>query len=145
MNLTFRKMTQNDLPAAAALFLTTFGPEGFGEPWTLHTSTDHLTGACDPAYSYVAQVDGKAVGFLIATRQTFEHGPELYIDTFVVEPALRGQGIGTKLWEYGEKEARTKGCIGVRLVGNPKLQSFSWYHTKGISESGWIELAKRWE
>ncbi len=145
MNLSFRPMTTDDLPHAATLFHQTFGPSGLGEPWTLQTSADHLAGVLDSQYSVVAEADGTPVGFFVAGRQTFEHGPELYVDTFMVEPALRGKGIGTKLWQYAEGQAKEHGCIGVRMVGNPKLSSFTWYHTQGITESGWIELAKRWE
>lgn len=138
-------MTQEDLPHAAELFTDAFGLNGLGEPWTCERGLEHLSAIFDPHWCFCATVDEKPVGYCIGMKSMYEHGFELFIDTLVVDIPYRGKKIGSTLLAHSVENAKQNGCVGIRLVGNPKLRSFAWYQKQGITKSGWIELSKRWE
>jgi len=82
-------------------------------------------------YTYIAELDGKVAGTMVlyagadapkldrnlsewlankgATSSVVDAeslADELYIDTVCIDPAFRGKGIGTKLFEYAEEVAK---------------------------------------
>jgi len=136
-------MKKEDIPIVASYFLKAFGPDGFGEPWSIKTSRKHLEEIFDPEYSFVAKLEEKVVGAVVGFPATYEHGTEIFIDTWVVMKDFRGKGIGTDLWERAIENAKEKDLVGVRLVGSARLRSFFWYKEKGLKESGWIELTRK--
>jgi predicted N-acetyltransferase YhbS len=144
--IEIQPMREEDLEKSAELSLEAFGKEGLGEPWTLDSSRDHDKELFNPEYSFVAKGGGQTVGVLLAFPATYELGPELFIDTIAVSKDKRGSGIGRKLWDKALENAKEKGLVGVRLVGNPKLPSFRWYQDElGLHPSGWIELTAHFQ
>ena len=61
----------------------------------------------------------------------------LYIENFVVPPALRGQGIGARLLAMAEAEARARGCVGARL-DTYSFQARPFYERHGYVVAGAI-------
>ncbi|MBO0586635.1 GNAT family N-acetyltransferase [Sporosarcina sp. E16_8] len=91
-------------------------------------------------YTYIAELDGKVAGIMVlyagsdapkldqnlsewlskkgATNSEVDAeslADELYIDTVCIDPAFRGKGIGTKLFEYAEEVARQKNSAKLSL------------------------------
>ncbi len=62
----------------------------------------------------------------------------LYIDRLWVEIKHRGKGIGTKILETAEKEARLRGCIGIHLDTHD-FQNVAFYKRKGFKIQGEIK------
>jgi len=141
MEIKIEPMSQSDLEKSAELTLEAFGKQGLGEPWTLDTAREHEREVFNTKYSYKATEGGKTVGVIVALPVTYELGTELFIDTIAVAKDKRGRGIGKILWEKAAENAKQKGLVGVRLLGNPKLRSFKWYQKEfGMHPSGWVEL-----
>lgn len=77
----------------------------------------------------------------------------LYIQTLVVDPALRGQGVGSRLLAEAEARAQALGAIGAHL-NTSTFQAPAFYTRHGYSELGRLEdrpagharlwVAKRW-
>lgn len=77
----------------------------------------------------------------------------LYIQTFFVDPVLRGQGVGTGLLAEAEARARALGAIGAHL-NTSTFQAPGFYAKHGYTELGRLHdrpmghdrlwVAKRW-
>lgn len=70
---------------------------------------------------FIAELDGKAVGYCFCILQVTENNPVLrdrkvlYIDDLCVDEHIRGQGVATRLYEHTLDYARSLGCDAVTL------------------------------
>ncbi len=70
------------------------------------------------SFAYLAELEGRPVGYLVGLVQEpseiWETGPIGHIDSFFVNPDLRGQGVGGLLLERAYEHMRG---VGVKTVG----------------------------
>lgn len=83
----------------------------------------------------IAEADGKILG--IATLSV-TMGPGIrknaYLEDFVTDSSIRGQGIGSQLWNAMLDWAREKGCQNLEFTcGNGREASQEFYKKKGAS------------
>lgn len=62
----------------------------------------------------------------------------LYVETLQLPPESRGQGLGRRILEMAEAEARARGCIGIRL-DTYSFQARGFYEKAGFSVFGTLE------
>lgn len=62
----------------------------------------------------------------------------LHVQMLIVPEVLRGQGVGTALMTLAEREARARGCLGVR-VDAFSCQAAPFYRKIGFSVFGVLE------
>lgn len=67
----------------------------------------------------------------------FVHGKHLYIDDLVVKEGYRSRGLGAKLLEFAENEARKRACKGLRLCTGVTNTSGKKFYER----NGWIARA----
>jgi len=88
---------------------------------------------------YVAEADqGELVGY-ISTHwipYLFMRGPEGYVSELFIVDAARAQGIGRRLLDLVEAEARRRGCARLSLVN---LRSRESYERQFYIKAGWRE------
>jgi GNAT superfamily N-acetyltransferase len=72
----------------------------------------HLFGPRPSAEAFVAEVDGRVVGFalIFATFSTFRGQPGMYLEDLFVRPEYRGRGIGKALLATLARLAVDRGC-----------------------------------
>lgn len=94
-------------------------PMGGGEALTpdVQTRLPAALAAFPTAFSFIAWVDGQAVGLLNAIEgfSTFAAQPLVNIHDLAVLPAWRGQGVGRALLQAVEDEARARGACKLTL------------------------------
>ena len=104
--------------------------ELFADPITVHKFRQQalLDDNFDSDLCYVAQEDGKTVGFLLATKRKFpylERGTEPergWINAMFVAGEYQGKGIGTKLLMRAEADLKARGGKEHHFGGlQPKL------------------------
>jgi ribosomal protein S18 acetylase RimI-like enzyme len=98
--------------------------------------------------SYVAEIKGKVVGFMISyiTYGNFGADRCAWIAMFGVDPKLMGQGIGKRLAEEILKVYREKGVTEVfTSVKWDATDILSFFKTLGFERSNFINLWKRIE
>ena len=66
----------------------------------------------DQCFVRVALAEGKVVGAIV--MKLTEEG--FYIDNVAVRPAVKAQGVGRKLLEFAEAEARSRGYTSIYLA-----------------------------
>ncbi|MFA5014383.1 MAG: GNAT family N-acetyltransferase [Actinomycetota bacterium] len=62
----------------------------------------------------------------------------LYIDRLWVDKKHRGKGLGAKILETAEKEARLRGCTGIHLDVHD-FQNIAFYKKRGFKIQGEIK------
>lgn len=137
------KMNESDLSEVAKIFCTVFSEEG--ENWDEENSLKRVTDNFQSDAHYVARVDGKIVGMIMAMPVTLELTTALLVDSFVVLKEYRGKGIGKELWKNVEEHAKRNEYKSVRLFAHPKWNSYNLYMKIGYQPSGWVELFKEIE
>jgi len=86
-----------------------------------------LTAVSQPACDvFVAESDEAVVGFVVIHWVPFPMvaGTEGYISDLIVTAELRGAGIGRRLVDAVEAEARSRGCVRLMLNNRIDAKSF---------------------
>ena len=87
---------------------------------------------------HVAEIDGKIVGMLVLD----EKGDEGFLlETVAVAPSAQGTGIGRKLLDFAESEARRLGHASIYLYTHEKMTENRSHYAK----IGYVEYAHRTE
>lgn len=81
------------------------------------------------SYRYLAELDGCVVGGVSAWAM----GPELHVDILAVDECVRRKGVGGRLLERVEEQARRDGCT-VASVDTFSFQAPDYYPAHGYKE-----------
>lgn len=138
--LTFRLATQDDLPAIIAMLADDtlgIGRENVGD-----VLSDKYIQALkkirnDPNQELtIAEINGEKVAtFQLTFIQylTYEGGLRAQIEAVRTNSKYRGQGIGTKVFEYAINRAKEKGCHLVQLTSDKKRpDAIRFYESLGF-------------
>lgn len=88
--------------------------------------------AIDSGGVWVAEADGAMVGVLVLVVEA-DH---LLLENIAVSPAAQGTGLGTRLLEFTEAQARAHGRPEVRLYTNEKMtENIAYYGRHGFHET----------
>ena len=87
-----------------------------------------------PLEVYVRDADGGLVGGLIA----YTVWGWMYVDRFWLDAGLRGSGLGTRLMQMAEDEARRRGCAHAHLR-TFSFQARGFYEKLGYRVIGALE------
>ena len=78
---------------------------------------------------YVYVCDEKIVGFLSLQQE----GEILHLNDIALLPGEQGKGFGTKLMEFAHEQAKTAGCMSIRLgMVHDNLRLRNWYESIGF-------------
>ncbi|MEP7136424.1 MAG: ribosomal protein S18-alanine N-acetyltransferase [Chloroflexota bacterium] len=127
MNFSIRKMTVEDVPAAAAL-----DQISFSLPWPERSFHFEVTG--NPASRcWVAEVDGRIVGMIVAWLFV----DEVHIATLATHPDFRRQGIAQKLLTHTLRYTFDEGAVSSFLeVRESNLAAQEMYRKFGYENTG---------
>lgn len=95
-----------------------------------------------PVNAYIIVCDGEVAGYaLVAYYASQEYGGKIALfDELFIKPALRGLGIGKKVFELVE----SSGAVAVRLeVEKGNLRAMKLYHELGYEEFDYIQMSKK--
>jgi len=80
----------------------------------------------------VIEADGTVAGYVIAWPEADAY----FIDNIAVDPAWQGRGLGRRLMEHGEREARRHALDAIRLYTNAAMtENLSLYARLGFVET----------
>ena len=101
-------------------------------------ATLHVFAASAQDCIFVADIEGEVVGYVAIHWVPFPmiQGCEAYISDLLVSPSVRGAGIGRRLLETVESEARERGCARLMLNNRKTAPSFvhRFYPKHGFRE-----------
>jgi len=127
MNLLFRKMTLEDIPAVVEL-----DQISFSLPWPERSFRYEVTG--NPASRcWVAELDGRLVGMLVGWLLV----DEIHVATIATHPDFRRQGIARSLLSYTLQRAADEGAQSSFLeVRESNLAAQEMYRQFGYEVAG---------
>ena len=124
-----------DAPHLTAIAFAAKRHWGYPETWIQHwrdaltITPDYI--AANPTF-VVADERGETLGFAALRKEA----GEWWIDHLWVFPAAMGRGIGRRLFERCEEEARKAGATFLRIEADPNAESF--YSRMGASTVGHV-------
>lgn len=140
-----RPITADDLPAIVKINDAAY-------PAVPITGADEMRRLIDhAAYAVAVDAEGDVVGFLLAMEPGRDYDSEnyrwfaersesfLYVDRIVLDPSLRGQGVGRRLYEAVFDRARLAGFGEVDCEVNvepPNPGSLAFHARMGFEEVG---------
>ncbi|MBD2312728.1 GNAT family N-acetyltransferase [Desertifilum sp. FACHB-1129] len=139
MDLQFRLCTQNDLPILQVL-LSELDSELQLSEGQMQAIFERICQIPNYHY-YLAQLAGEPVGcFSLLIVPTFlRNGAcEALLDSVVVLPPYRGQGIGRTMMQEVARICREAGCYKITLSSNLKRdRAHQFYQNLGFEQHGW--------
>ena len=133
-----RAAITTDAPALTAIAFTVKRHWGYPEAWIQRWS-DVLTITPDyvAANSCFAAIDerGEILGFAALRREA----GEFWLDHVWVLPTAMGRGIGRRLFEHCEEEARKAGATILKVEADPNAEAF--YARMGMRSYGRVPAA----
>ena len=124
-------------------YLKETGEEDTIEPWITPEYFNHYVRA---RASYVAEINGKLVGFILTQPTSFVHSAkrELWLEYIAVRPASRKKGIGTKLMSTVIEYANTHDISFLYTTLNPNnKESIQFLTMYGFEVKDWKEATKK--
>ena len=114
---------------ARAAFAPYIGRLGDIEPWPMHVDYAEKIGQ---GHTWVAEDAGAVVGLLVLEP----HDDHLLLDIVGIAPGHQGTGLGNRLLEVADQQARTLGLPEVRLYTNVVMtENLAYYPRRGYVET----------
>ncbi len=125
-------------------YLRKTGEEDTVEPWITPEYFNHYVRA---QASYVAEIAGKLVGFILVQPTSFVHSAEreIWLEFIAVQPASRRKGIGTMLMSTVIEYANTHdiSLLYTALNPNNNKESIQFLTMHGFEVKDWKEATKK--
>ncbi|MEY4930224.1 MAG: hypothetical protein RI909_948 [Bacteroidota bacterium] len=137
------KATPEDAPALDTLVNSAYRGESSRQGWT--TEADLLDGTRTdaaaiteliqtPGTTVLKYVEGQEILGCVELRMQYG---KLYLGMLTVRPHLQGKGIGKKLLNAAEEEARTQMCTSIFMtVISVRQELIDWYVRHGYQPTG---------
>lgn len=94
---------------------------------------------------FIAELDdGMIAGVAVMSVLTNLKQKKAYLEDFVTDASVRGQGVGSKMWDYMLDWAREKGCTELDFTsGKGREEAWKFYQNKGaeIYETNFFKKA----
>ena len=135
----------SDIRRCAPILVAAFNESPFTLRWTTKTATARLKEVYQQGkdFCFVDERRDAIVGFIFCSTRTWDDGQHLTVHHLIVHEAHRGQGIGTKLLERVEKEARKQDVSAIDLVSNVSGPGAEFWKKREFRPTGYIQMQKQ--
>lgn len=120
----------------ADLFKKAFAGEPWNDDWNDRTQlleyVKEISGGYN-ALNYGIIRDGKLAAMTLGMVRHWWEGTNYNIEELCVDPALQGQGIGTRLLKLVSEEIKKKGYHGIFLQTDSDKPAFKFYLKNGFN------------
>jgi ribosomal protein S18 acetylase RimI-like enzyme len=137
------KATLDDIPALNKLVNSAYRGDSSRKGWT--TEADLLDGTRtdeNAIKSFFEEPDSTILKYLeegkiVGCVRLEKHGSQLYLGMFAVDPEVQNKGIGRKILQGAEEEARKQDCNSIDMtVISERSELIEWYKRNGYVQVG---------
>ena len=129
----FEQATAEDVAAIEALVREAYGPYVARLGVTPAPLTADYTAIVAQGRAVLARRDGQVVGLLVSAL----HSGYLEVENIAVAAGERGTGLGSRLLDLADDQARAAGVREVRLYTNAGMtENVAYYPRRGFRETG---------
>lgn len=137
-SLTFRRLDERDLPAAAELFCRVFTQEPWQDDWSdadqLRLYLHDLTGQSN-SLTFGLFAGEALVGLSMGHVRHWYSGTEYCIDELCIRTECQGQGLGARFVREIEAACRGMGLKYLFLLTEDDVPAYAFYKKLGFTES----------
>lgn len=136
MPVIFQRINEDLAPQAATIIVAAYRDPPWHEAWTLDGAMARMAElSTTPGWLAVgALVDGALLGFAVGLPHTSASGRGLYIPEIAVHPDHQGKGMGKRLLQLLEAEARSAGFSGAWLLSQSRGAAAEYYKASGYRQ-----------
>lgn len=124
------------------LYIEAFNAPPWHDKWTSDTVFNRLSQMmnCEGAYGLVAYKDEKVVGMILGNHEYYYNGMQFQIKEFCVDHKLKGEGIGSKLFDEFLGRLKERGIGEVMLLTSRTEKTEGFYNKRGFESSNDMTL-----
>lgn len=133
----------NDL---AKMYVDTFNSEPWNDKWTIETAEKRLRQMInvEDFYGISAYKQGELCGMILGSKEQFYDGVMFNIKEFCVRNGMRGQGIGSEIFEEFQRKLKVSGVTEIILFTSKGDYTEHFYHNHGLeSYNGLVFMGKQ--
>jgi GNAT superfamily N-acetyltransferase len=143
---TFRKATEQDLPAVLALYAQPDLDDGYTLDLPAAQNLFRKMQSYPNYALYVAEIEDKVIGtfaLLIMDNLAHQGRPSGVAEDVVVNAEWRGKGVGKQMMAFAIEKCREAGCYKLALSSNlRRTQAHKFYETLGFERHGYSFLIR---
>ena len=133
-----------DIRRCAPILVAAFNESPFTTRWTTKSAIDRLSEVYKDGkeYCFVDERKDGVVGFIFCSTKEWDQGTHLTVQHLIVHEASRSKGIGSKLLERSEREAKKRGIRAIDLTTNVSGPGAEFWRKREFRPTGYIQMSK---
>ena len=145
-NFYYEEVTLHHLDELASLYVETFNSEPWNDEWTISTAKKRLQQMINTEDSYGLCLcqNGFICGAILGSMEQFYNGTMFNIKEFWIKNGMRGNGLGTQLFEEFENRLKDKNVNEIILFTSKGDFTEHFYHKQNMkSNTNMVFMAKQ--
>jgi N-acetylglutamate synthase-like GNAT family acetyltransferase len=140
--MKIRKATKKDFPEIGKLIKNEYIKPPYKESWTPQSALKTLN-----YYNKIANItilsDKNIIGFIIWREEQYNKGKNIIIEEIIIDSKYQKKGLGKKLVQHVEAQAKKKKINAIFLSANKKSNAFKFYKKQGfINHDNFVLMEK---
>jgi aminoglycoside 6'-N-acetyltransferase I len=134
--MIIRKLTNDDLVELVSLYVNVFNSEPWNDKWTEDTAFIRLIDIMNNAgfIGLAYEEKGEIVGAVLGNREQYFNGIHFFVKEMFVRVEDQKKGVGSKLLEELEKEAKKESVINIYLFTSKGNGTYDFYVKNNFKE-----------
>jgi len=141
--IKIRKAEKKDLKKIAEIFRIEYAKYPYNEKWGMKGALDKIKEYFKNCSFFIAEIDSKIVGFIIANTYDWYDGIRGLISEIVISKEYQRKGIGKKLMNSIEDYFKKKHVKEMLLYAHTNSKSINFYKKLNYKKEGYIPFIKK--
>lgn len=99
--IEYKELTKEHIKEIAEIYVDAFNAQPWNDEWTIDSASRRISQmiSCEGFDGLVAYEDERLIGMILGNHEYYYNGMHFNIKEFCVDLRLRGEGIGSRLFE----------------------------------------------
>ncbi|MGV3026977.1 N-acetyltransferase family protein [Clostridium thermobutyricum] len=134
--MNYREIHIEDIKELVEIYIEAFNAPPWNDKWTIETASKRLSQMIksEGFYGIIAEESNIIYGLILGHEEQFYDGVLFNIKEFCVRSKLKGQGLGSKIFNEFEKRLYNKGINEIILFTCKSNETLEFYKKRGLKE-----------